>query len=136
MPASTLEENRPLTAEERTVAEFLLRYAAPKEALAFISQLEHARVTGKCSCGCPTVDLEVPPEFRVIDPPPNRPLADATGRVNGKLVGVMLFQSGGLLSLFEGYRLEDISDDPFGLPAVDSIEQLIWSKESPTPEEA
>lgn len=112
------------------MAEYLLRHAAPPEALAFIPQLDHARVTGKCACGCPTVDLEVPPEFRVPNPPQGQPLADATGRVNGKVVGVMLFQSGGLLSLLESYRLEDISDDPFGLPSINTIERLVWSDES------
>jgi hypothetical protein len=39
----------------------------------------------------------------------------------------MLFQSGGLLSLLESYRLEDISDDPFGLPPISTIERLVWS---------
>jgi hypothetical protein len=80
------------------------------------------------------VDLTVPAEFRVADPPQNRPLADATGRVDGKLVGVMLFQSGGLLSLLEVYRLEDVSDDPFGLPAVETIERMVWSDDSPKSE--
>jgi hypothetical protein len=42
----------------------------------------------------------------------------------------MLFQNGGLLSLLETYRLEDVSDDPFGLPSVDSIERLVWSDKS------
>jgi len=129
-PATTMEEDRPLTAEERTLAERLLRCAALKEALAFIAQLDQARVTGRCSCGCPTVDLTVPPELRVADPPPGRPLADATGRVDGKIVGVMLFQSEGLLSLLETYRLEDFSDAPFGLPSIDSIERLVWTDNS------
>jgi hypothetical protein len=52
------------------------------------------------------------------------------GRVGGKLVGVMLFQSGGLLSLLETYRLEDVSDDPFGLPPISTIERLVWSDKS------
>lgn len=133
-PATTLSEDRPLSAEERAIAERLLRDAAPLQALAFLPQLDHARVTGRCSCGCPTVDLTVPQEFRVADPPPNRPLADAVGRVNGNLVGVMLFQSGGLLSLLEVYRLEDVSDDPFGLPAVGTIERMVWSDEPPKSE--
>lgn len=129
-PVGTLPEDRPLTAEEKELAEYLLRHAAPPEALAFIPQLDHAHVTGRCPCGCPTVDLVVPPEYRIPSPPENRPLADATGWVNGKLVGVMIFQSGGLLSLLEAYRLEDISDDPFGLPPISTIERFIWSDES------
>lgn len=126
-PARTLSEDRSLTPEEKDLVEFLLRHAAPPEGLAFIPQLDHANVTGRCSCGCPTVDLAVPSEFRVSNPPQCQPLADATGRVDGKVVGVMLFQSGGLLSLLETYRLEDISDDPFGLPPISTIERLVWS---------
>ena len=129
--ATTLSEDRPLSAEEKAIAECLLRDAAPAEALAFLPQLDHARVTGRCSCGCPTVDLSVPPEFRVDVPPPDRPLADARGRVDGKLVGVMLFQDAGLLSLLEVYRVEDVSDDPFGLPAVATIERMVWSDAPP-----
>jgi hypothetical protein len=127
----TISQDRPLSAEERAIAEHLLRHAAPPEAIPFITQLNHARVTGRCPCGCPTIDLSVPQELRVDDPPPNRPLADASGRVNGKLVGIMLFQSGGLLTLLETYRLEDFSDNPFGLPSLDSIERMVWSDESP-----
>jgi len=129
-PARTLPEDRPLTLEEKELTEYLLRHAAPPESVAFIPQLDHTRVTGRCSCGCPTVDLAVPPEFRVTNPPQGQPLADAMGRVGGKLVGVMLFQSGGLLSLLETYRLEDSSDDPFGLPPISTIERLVWSDES------
>jgi hypothetical protein len=75
------------------------------------------------------VDLTVPPEFRVENPRQDRPLADAFGLVNGKLIGVMLFQNGGLLCLLETYKLEDCSDDPFDLPAIDTIQPCIWSSE-------
>jgi hypothetical protein len=133
-PASTLDEDRPLSAHEKGLAERLLREFAPPEAAAFLSQLDHARVTGKCSCGCPTIDLTVPPEFRVENPCPHRPLADAFGRVNGKLVGIMLFHSGGLLCLLETYRLEDPSDDPFDLPAIDTIQPCVWSNDEVKPQ--
>lgn len=129
-PATTLDEDRPLSDAEKAIAERLLREAAPSEALAFLPQLDHARVIGRCSCGCPTIDLTVPSGYRVADPPQNRPLADGVGRVNGKLVGVMLFQSAGLLDSLEVYRLEDDSNDPFGLPAVETIERMVWSDHS------
>ena len=116
--AGTLDEDRALSAEERALVEHLIRAFAPQEAVAFLAQLDHVRVTGRCSCGCPTIDLTVPSEFRVIGPSFDNPLADAFGRVDGKLVGVMLFQSDGLLSLLETYRLENVRDDPFGLPAI------------------
>jgi hypothetical protein len=42
----------------------------------------------------------------------------------------MIFQDDGLLTCLEGYRLEDMSDDAFGLPPVETIERLVW--EPPT----
>lgn len=133
-PARTLDEDRPLSANERALAERLLREFASPEAVAFLPQLDDARVTGRCSCGCPTVDLTVPPELRISSPCTDRPLADAMGRINGKLVGIMLFQSGGLLCLLETYRLEDSSDDPFGLPAIDTIQPCAWSNKWTKPQ--
>ena len=126
-PASTIDEDRPLSAAERAIAERLLRECAPPEALAFLPQLDHARVTGRCSCGCPTVDLSVPTQFRVADPPSDRPLADAFGRVDGKAVGVMLFHAGGLLCLLETYPLDDFADSAFDLPAPTTIEPAHWN---------
>jgi hypothetical protein len=126
--ATTLPLDRPLTPEEHSLAEHLLRHAAVPGVEAFVTQLAYARVTGQCSCGCPTVDLTVPPELRISDPPAERPIADATGRVDGKLAGVMIFQTQGLLTCLEIYRLEDVSDDPFGLPPVETIERLEWKK--------
>ena len=126
-PAETVDEDRPLSAAERAVAERLLRECAPPEALAFLPQLDHARVIGKCSCGCPTVDVSVPAQFRVADPPSGRPLADAFGRVDGKLVGVMLFHTDGLLCLLETYALDDFEDSVFELPAATTLEPARWN---------
>jgi hypothetical protein len=42
----------------------------------------------------------------------------------------MIFQDEGLLTLLEIYRLEDVSDNAFGLPPVETIEKLVW--DSPT----
>jgi hypothetical protein len=126
--ARTLALDRPLTLEECSLAEHFLRHAGLPGAAAFIPQLTHARATGQCSCGCPTVDLAVPPDMRVSDPPKNRLIADATGRVDGKMVGAMIFQNDGLLTLLEIYRLEDISENAFGLPPVETIEKLVWDE--------
>jgi hypothetical protein len=126
--ATTLPLDRPLTPEECKLAEHLLRYAGVQGAAAFIPQLIQARATGRCSCGCPTVDLSVPSELRVSYPPAKRLIADATGRVNGKVVGAMIFQDDGLLTLLEVYRLEDVSEDTFGLPSIETIERLVWDE--------
>jgi hypothetical protein len=123
---ATIAEDRPMTDEERTIAEYLLRHAGAPEALAFVPQLDSARVIGRCSCGCPTIDLAIPPELRVADAPAERLLADASAKVAGKTVGAMMFQYEGLLTMLEVYRLEDFSEEPFGLPSVDTIERISW----------
>ena len=43
------------------------------------------------------------------------------------MVGAMIFQADGLLTLLEVYRLEDSTDAPFGLPAIESIQRMDWS---------
>lgn len=126
-PATTVEEDRPLSEGERTLAERLLRDFSPPPAFAFLGQLDHARITGRCTCGCPTVDISVPTEFRIENPPLDRPLVDAFARVDGKLVGVMLFQTGGLLSLLEIYPLDDFENSAFGLPAAATLEPAVWN---------
>jgi hypothetical protein len=128
--ATTLPQDRPLTSEECRLAEHLLCYAGARGAAAFIPQLVRTRVTGQCSCGCPTVDLAAPPDLRVSKPPRERLIADATGRVDGKLVGAMIRQDEGLLTVLEVYRLEDGSDKAFGLPPIETIEKLVWDPPS------
>jgi hypothetical protein len=132
--ATTLPQDRPLTPEECRLAEHLLRHAGAHGASEFIPQLARARVTGQCSCGCPTVDLAVPPDLDISNPPGERLIAEATGRVDGKLVGAMIFQNKGLLTRLEIYRLEDVTDHPFELPPIESIEPLVWHKPNQPPQ--
>lgn len=50
---------RPLSALERAALEALLQQGAFEGVDAYRAQLDHARVVKECSCGCPTIDLEV-----------------------------------------------------------------------------
>ena len=117
-PAKTLPLDRDLTSDERAIAEWLLLNADPP-ATAFLHQLDSARVTGQCSCGCPTVDLLIRPDTPRAQPRDN-PVGDAIGEVNGKMVGVMLLQSQGCLTCLEVYDLSDI-EHPYGLPDLSSL---------------
>jgi hypothetical protein len=116
-PAKTLPLDRDLTSDERAIAEWLLLKDPP--ATAFLHQLDSARVTGQCSCGCPTVDLLIGPGTPRAEPRDN-PVGDAIGEVNGKMVGVMLLQSQGYLTCLEVYDLSDI-EHPYGLPGLSSL---------------
>ena len=117
-PAKTLPLDRHLTSDERAISEWLLLNADPP-ATAFLHQLDSARVTGQCSCGCPTVDLQIGPDTPRAEPRDN-PVGDAIGEVNGKMVGVMLLQSQGYLTCLEVYDLSDI-EHPYCLPDLSSL---------------
>ena len=116
--AETIIVDRPLTEHEYAIAKWLLLHSTPP-ATDFLPQLDVARVSGHCGCGCPTADLKVPegtPKAEVRD----NPIGDAIGEVNGKMVGVMLLQRGGYLKCLEIYDLSDI-EHPYGLPDLNSL---------------
>ena len=116
---------RELSAQERAIAEWLLTHAeAPVRS--YIPQLNNLRVVGYCDCGCPTV------HFRAVygtpaAEPRDTPVADAFGKVGGKLVGVMLLQQDGLLTCLEVYDLDEIAH-PYGLPDVSTLEPAKWNQ--------
>jgi hypothetical protein len=67
-----IQDDRPLTLEERSLISWMLANAGP-EAAHFTGDLDGARVVRRCGCGCASVDLSVngqsPPEsvpMRVI----------------------------------------------------------------------
>ena len=116
--AKTIPADRPLSEQESAIARWLLLHSDPP-ASSFIPQLEVARVTGLCGCGCPTVDLSVPEGTARAEPRDN-PIGDASGEVDGKMVGVMLLQRSGYLTCLEIYDLSDM-EHPYGLPSLDSL---------------
>ena len=92
--------NRPLTSPERAILDFLLTAEFQGRA-ALRAQADHARVTGRCSCGCATVDLTVD---RTAAPPAQvseRMVAEAMSS-NGEY-GLLLFVVDGYLSSVEIY---------------------------------
>ena len=116
---------RGLSDEERAIAEWVLTHATPP-ALSYLPQLDLARVTGGCKCGCPTVHLTVP-ERAPRGEPRDSPIGDVTGTADGKLVGVMLFHNNGLLTSLEVYDLSDIAH-PYDLPAVNTLRPALWNQ--------
>ena len=93
---------RPLTADERRVLDLLLSgtFVGADE---LRQRAAHAMVTGHCDCGCPTVDLSVPPD--VPPAPVAGPTAPVEARVTpmgGEAVGdVVLFVKAGRLDSLE-----------------------------------
>lgn len=110
-------ENRPATAQERSLIEWLLRHGKPGSEQ-FLKQVGSLVVVSKCTCGCPTVHFAQEGEAVVQDT--DRILADYLARVNKEDVGIILFQKEGRLSLLEVYSLAG-TEEAFGLPELESI---------------
>jgi hypothetical protein len=105
--------SRPLTPAEREVLTFLLAgdFAGAAQLRA---QAETARVTGRCGCGCPTVDLEVDATL---------PAAEVTGRAaveaDVPAGGLIVFVDDGRLSGLEYWTISD--ETPVAFPAPEEI---------------
>ena len=110
-------QNRPITAEERILIEWLLRHGKAGSER-FLEQVDSLRVVARCLCGCPTVNFS--PERAPVAHEPEHILADYLATVDGEDVGVILFQRGGRLSSLEVYS-QTGNDKPFGLPETETI---------------
>lgn len=109
--------NRPLTPHERDLVRWLLDHGNPGSH-SLVAQIDRLTVVGKCTCGCPTVDFAVDGE--PVARKGETLISDHLAEVDGKSVGVMLFETGGKISSLEVYSLAGTLKS-FGLPAIDSL---------------
>ena len=112
---------RPLLPEERATLLALLNYADFKGRDALVAQVDSARVTWYCGCGCATVNLSVDPAApsarKTYRPIPNEAVVvDPDGETIG---GVIVFADGGYLSNLEIFWYEE-PISPF--PPLDRLE--------------
>ena len=115
-------ERRPLTEEERKLLEWLLANGSP-EAKPYLSQIANVNVVGKCTCGCPTVDLALGGHEQ-RKTAPSIILADFVGKApEGIEVGVIVHAREGEISELEVYAIPDWKG-PFSLPTVESLKQF------------
>jgi len=115
-------ERRLLTQEERKLLEWLLANGS-REAKPYISQIAKVNVVGRCTCGCPTIDLALgnreqrKTALSII-------LADFTGKTpEGIEVGVIVHAREGEISELEVYAIPDWKA-PFNLPSIESLKQF------------
>lgn len=115
---------RPLTPEEHGLLVWILEHGS-EEARSFLPQVEGMRAVRACTCGCPTIRLEVAEGAPVGRSQADRMICDLIGSTEkGELVGLMLFQIAGKLDALEVYSLDgDTQGDlpEFGLPTVESL---------------
>ena len=94
--------NRQLTEQECEVLTWLLEHGVPG-APDFVSQIPRLSVVGKCTCGCPTL-------YFALDGVPvkrngEQGISDYIAELDGHPIGLMVFQTNGLLSSLEAYSL-------------------------------
>ena len=112
--------NRPLSAEERELALWMLEHGSP-EAHSFISQLELAEVTPwRCQCGCASINLQL--KGHLETPGGVHILGDFCFGRGDNLAGIFIFSSDGLLKGIEVYGLA--ADAPKVLPNPGSLRPL------------
>lgn len=104
---------RPLTPSERTTLDTLLAADFPGAA-ELRAQALTARVTGRCGCGCPTIDLEV---AEGVPPAPIKTSVAVEADVPGG--GLIVFVDDGRLSCLEYWTVED--EPPAGFPPAGQI---------------
>lgn len=75
----------------------------------FYSQIEGLRVARSCSCGCPSVRLEVAEGAPLGKDCGDKLVGDFAGKTaQGDLVGVLLFQREGKLTELEVYSIDGV----------------------------
>lgn len=121
-PPARIPDHRALTGDERLLVIWLLEHGDPA-ARAFLAQVDGARVTARCGCGCASVD------FDLADPSAKPPhgmtilgefqwLAD-----QGGLCGVFVFARGAQLAGLEVWSIDGI-ETPRRLPAPAELHPL------------
>ena len=112
-------DRRPLAPNEQELIEVLLG-AAQSGIFRYIGQLEKLEVVGSCSCGCSSINLELPSGSRDGRP---EPLVMADGETTaGTPVGLILWVRGGALSGLEVHPWE--SGEIVSLPQPETLTNL------------
>ncbi|MBK8478647.1 MAG: hypothetical protein IPL39_20905 [Opitutaceae bacterium] len=111
----TIAEDRPLIESEKILLRWLLEHGETR-GRDFLPQIDRARVSGRCGCGCATVDLAV--DGLKEEEKGLFPVADFFYRTpSGGLCGVMAMARGDRLAGLEVWSV-DGRETPTELPAT------------------
>lgn len=115
----TIPALRPLTHEEEKLLRWALEHGS-NEAKAYLPQVEGMRARSSCSCGCPSIRLEVSASAPIGLEVKDRIVADFLGQTSEGLgVGLLIFQDEGKLCELEVYPYDDAGR--FCLPKIESL---------------
>jgi hypothetical protein len=110
--------DRALTPEEHLVVQWLLQHGDGDNSV-FLAQLNSARVSSLCSCGCASIDFSID-GLRHKDPG-MRVLADYQWQNNeGHLYGAFVFEQGGLLAGLDLWSIDGQST-PLTVPSPERL---------------
>jgi hypothetical protein len=115
MGVETIPEDRPASADEAAITQWVLQNASQAGDLSDLEpSLLGLRVVGRCSCGCPSVDFVAGGQALGA-----APVANAHGTTaEGVAVGVILWERDGAVSALEFYQL---GEPVCSLPLVESL---------------
>jgi hypothetical protein len=118
-----IPEDRPLTAQEACLVQWLLEHGNP-DAAGFLPQMGQARVVSRCPCGCASIDFAVD---GTVPPVGARMhvLADYIWNApDGAQCGVFVFACGGQLAGLEVWSVDGM-DAVSSLPAIEQLRPLV-----------
>lgn len=117
IPSKT-EIDRPLTAEEQSIVQWLLDHGDGDNS-EFLHQLSQARVARLCDCGCASIYLSI--GGKRPGPTAMRVLSDFQWRTSdGHLCGALVFEQDGLLAGLDLWSI-DGQATPDALPPIQSL---------------
>jgi len=96
----------------------LIEHSYIENATRLLPQLDRLSVVSKCNCGCPTIDLALDGKPAVLKG--QSCISDWDAEVDGMPVYVQLWVSKDQISSLEVGSLPG-TDQPFGLPAIESM---------------
>lgn len=108
----------PLSDREREVLIWLLQHG-PEDATNFLPQIDVVEARSTCSCGCPSIEFNVPLDSPFVHSPQGMRI-HATGNSGADEVGVILTAANGVLSELEVFTWGGV-DHAFGLPLVETL---------------
>ena len=123
------EPLRQLKPEELELLEWMFEHGSD-DLRTYRPQIEGIRACRWCPCGCPSLNFEIAEDAPLGLDRGDTVVGDFDGKTaRGELVGVLLFQREGKLTLLEVYSMDgQIKEESgeFGLPTIDSLNLIVW----------
>lgn len=123
------EQFRALEADELELLRWTLEHGT-ETLRRFLPQLDGILAAGWCTCGCPSFQLKASDDKPAVEGVSDHLVGDFEGRTaKDELVGVLVFQKYGKLSLLEVFSYDGLiksDSNEFDFPLLKSLKLLEW----------